>query len=240
MQEFRSYFQAFVEGQGGRISREMSQGEVQFVSGIFPGKVFVQRGDLLQGGLLLRQDLSRVQVKGYVLRLVCTNGMVVPDFRLSRSYSTQELSTFEEDLPHLLASLNSRALPVVRGQFIRALRRQADDWYLCMVIEEMQAIQVNTSWMHRLRQAARLEAERPLLMQRVNRARWRAHDHAHLSRFDVINGLTAIARDEPDALLQHQLESLAWRLLAQEAPLAPAPTRRPRRSSLLREAVLVN
>ena len=240
MQEFQSYFRAFVAGQGGRISREASQGDVQFMSGIFPGKEPVQRGDLLQGGLLLRQDPSGVQVKGYVLRLVCTNGMVVPSFQLDRSYTAQELSTFKADLPHLMASLNRRALPMVRGQFIHALRRRADDWYLGMVIEEMQAIQVNTSWMHRLRQAARLEAERPLPMQRVNRARWRAHDYAHLSRFDVINGLTAIARDEPDARLQHQLEALAWRLLAQEAPLTPTPPRRSRRRSLLQEAVLAN
>jgi len=240
MQEFRSYFRAFVEEKGGLISREVSQGNVQFMSGIFPGQETVQRGDPLQGGLLLRQDLAGVRVMGYVLRLVCTNGMVVPDFRLDRSYTFQEQSTFEEDLPHLAISLSRKAVPIVRGQFVRALRRQADDWYLCMVIEEMQAIKVDTAWVHRLRQAARGEAERPLPMQRVNRARWRARDHAHLSRFDVINGLTAIARDESDVQLQHQLECLAWRLLAQEAPLSPTPSSRPRRNSLLREAALAN
>jgi hypothetical protein len=240
MQEFRSYFQAFVAGQGGHISRERHQGSAHFISGIFPGKETLQRGDTLQSGLLLRTDDGEVQIQGYVMRLVCTNGMVVPDFHLHRSYTTQEWAKFEADLPTLLEAMSKRAMPQVCRNFMKALRRQADDWYLRMVIEEMQAIKSDTSWMHRLRQAARQEAERHLPFQRVNRARWRGHDHAHLSRFDVINGLTAVARDEADAHLQHGLESLAWRLLAQEESASSPIAAQRRRSRLLRDHTPVN
>lgn len=228
METFVLHFRTFVEEQGGYISRDRQQGDAQVVSAVVPTQSeTIQRGDPIQGGLLLRLTPAQAQLAGYVFRLVCRNGMVVPDFYLDQTFAPGDEEAFAQRLPSSLTSMQKRALPQARTRFQRALQRPADDWYQRMVLAELDHLRQDPHWLDRLRQAARQEADRWLPVQRVNRARWRRSDYAHLSRFDVINAVTALAQQEDDESTRLQMERLGWRLLAQEE-LPPTPGRRHR------------
>jgi hypothetical protein len=217
MNAFLNDFCAFVEAKGGRITATDQQGSAYYLCAILPPKEEVQRGDMIQGGLSLVVQPQGVQLQGYVLRETGGQGILIPDFSLFHTFTSQEILPFRAALPSCAATMQRRVLPDVRLRLRTALGRPADDWYQRMVIAELGTIHSDATWIDRLRQRARQEAERQLPMQRLNYSRWRQMDHAHLSRFDVMIAVSSLAQDASTAKLRQQLEALTWRLLSQEA-----------------------
>ena len=170
--------------------------EVRFLSSVFasPPK---RKGDISRGGVFIRASEKNVEIGQYLFTLVCSNGLLGETRRIKRKVYT------EEDCRKTLNSVKESTRAVfseVKEKFLPAFMHSAE-------------VQVNqpSQLIHRLARESKLsrDVEFTVLDKTPSLPR-------EPSYYDVINLVTAIAREEADASLM----KLAGKILQESSRYA--------------------
>jgi hypothetical protein len=162
-------------------------------------------GDDAQGGVALRATDGGVWVHPYILRLVCSNGLIAPSAFSTRYASRDDLGSEDEVMQFVRLSIASCCADDKHAEIIERLQ-WADDLEadLFLAVASMSAC---------MEADARARVMEALLDCRfVDAAR---------TLFDHVNRVTAAARDAADPRSRWDLEELGGALLYAATPRKP-------------------
>ena len=183
-----------------------------FLRSVLPDSVDVLPGDAVQHGVALRMHGPTIDLRCYLFRQVCSNGLIMARFVESRCIErVPEDAPFDAPDQTVVALRNAiAALAAVRPAAVAALQASTQARATLSLLRDL------------LREAAAAR-DLPRLRRTID-ARLRAE--ADKSQWGFINAVTSTARDEPDPETRWRLEELGGFLAA----LALAGSR-PRRAS---------
>lgn len=150
-----------------------------------------------------------------MLRQICTNGMVAPVHQQAETFSSGQTYEFQNYLSSFLETLRQAEFPKQVQRFQLSLFTQVDELQIRRIAYQIAAITGNPGITRPFFLRVREEWHRPQANPRLTRGQ-------HPRRFDVINGITALARDTADPAIRWELMRLGGDMLA--GIDAPAPT----------------
>jgi hypothetical protein len=207
MKALIDHFEQAIQVRGGTLIDEARRQRKGFLCAILPFESYLQAGDLLTAGAALKIREDSVSLYTYLLRQVCTNGMVQPMLQQEHRFEEGQLSDFQIELQLGLDALYQHGLSEQVDYFKGSLQKNLDDRELRRAISTASIILKRTHLREDLTHRIREERGRT-----VNRGRVGEEPR----RFDLINGLTALARDTADPMQRWQLMEFAGRLLRKE------------------------
>ncbi|GAB4405028.1 MAG: hypothetical protein OHK0039_05710 [Bacteroidia bacterium] len=237
MNPFIAAFKEAVASQGGEIVKDVSiDNDRQLVCGLWQICSDIDPRDRLSGGMALVLAGQEAQLCPYVVRHVCTNGAAFITADNSQTFGAEDIEPFRAALsavPDQLAQqLSHVAMRFRRGQQVKLSPAQIDH-----VVRKLGAILHPSSqaapFFRRQSARERLAVYRQRLLDEMQReaSRWPdSRSDNSPSLFDLVNAVTAIARDTDDPGQQWALECLGGTLLIQPpagmaASTAPATVR---------------
>ena len=211
MEWFVNIFKQATADFGGIIGRDEEQRGVRFLASTFQGiERAITRGDAIQGGLALKVSSEEAQLSSFTFRLVCSNGMISTLADEEEDFSRYRETEFEETLYRKYAELSSTASEV--AELYRQSQQQPADARLWQyVLHSLGQLQADRRWMDHLMLALMEERRRRLSGQTPERSTGLNTD---INRFELINAVTAVARDTPEPELRWKMEELGGKLLA--------------------------
>ncbi|MDX1905724.1 MAG: DUF932 domain-containing protein [Bacteroidia bacterium] len=204
MEPFLTLFHQIASAYQGPAPLVVRQEDACYAHALTPAKAEITRGDNLQGGVAVMVRHGQAQIQAFVLRLVCTNGLIAPHTTWA---DTCDLKVWDETqvaekLMHAMQTA-TEALPVAAGWFREAHR-----------------IPVTPEMLNQLEHRLRMMMTQATTPARSRRGQlWQAR-HTDFSAlrgaetlFDAVNAITAVAREVPDPQLRWSLELKAGHLL---------------------------
>lgn len=205
MKWFSQTFQQITSSYGGKVSVDaLSLGAHYLVSTFEDIKSTIQLRDPIRGGLALWIDNTKVLLSPYNIRLLCSNGMMTVRIDEQEAFFHTEADAFEEALRH-----HYELLPAITDKCARNFRLSqsipADSAFWEQAVLHLKRLNAHFNWDFQLRNAAQRERKRLYRNQRKH--------HSAYSRFEIINAITALARNENNPRLRMQMERLGGQLL---------------------------
>jgi hypothetical protein len=211
-----------VAARGGSVTDAFDDGDRLFARGTFPRLDTVRPNDGFRGGVALRAAGGRVSVYPYLFRLVCSNGAV-----MAQTLAARHLTDLFDRTPDEAAEVLHEAVAACGADeaFAAALGhvRAAVDSEIDLALTLMPML-------------ARLpRSAAPHLLSQIMRHLFR---DGRRTRYDLMNAVTATARDTDDPALRWDLEELGGAIAVGGTA---APPRRPTATAAARhlEAVAV-
>lgn len=220
MEWFANVFAEATEAYGGVIARDNEIRGKRFLASTFRGiEKAITRNDAIQGGLALELSGREAKLYSYTLRLVCSNGLISTLSEEEEEFTWYRETEFEEAIYRKYAELETTASQVA-GLYRESQQQRADERLWQHVLSSLNQLQADTRWMDFLFIAIGEEGRR----RRFNRPENRhAGPETEISRFGLVNAVTAMARDTQEPELRWQMEKLGGELLlmAKEEKAAP-------------------
>ena len=207
MKALIDYFEQTIQLRGGTLVDEARRQRKGFLCAILPMTSYLQAGDLLTGGAALKIYENAVSLHTYLLRQICSNGMVQPMLQQERRFEIGELSSFQIEFRLGLDALHRRGLAQHVRRFEESMRQKLEDRELRRTISKAATI-LNRSHLREDLTARIAEEQR----RAVNRGR----EDDLPRRFDLINAVTALARDTGNPMQRWKLMEFAGHLLREE------------------------
>jgi hypothetical protein len=198
-------FHAGVAARGGTVVDTFVDRRAFYGRAVLPRTQAIAPGDDAQGGVALRATDGGVWVHPYILRLVCSNGLIAPSAFSTRYASRDDLGSEDEVLQFVRLSIASCCADDKHAEIIERLRRADDleaDFFIALAS-----------------MSACMEADaRARVMKALLDCRF--FDAAG-TLFDLVNRVTASARDAADPRRRWELEELGGALLYATTPRKP-------------------
>lgn len=209
MEWFANVFVEATEAYGGVIDRDDEFHGKRFLAGTFKGiEKAITRDDAIHGGLALELGNKKAKLYAYTLRLVCSNGLISTLAEEGEEFSWYRETEFEEAIYRKYAELGAIASQVAE-RYRESRQQAADDKLWQHVIHSLNQLRANRQWMDLMSLA--LEEERRRQFSRL--ADRQENPDTGFSRFDIINAVTAMARDTQEPELRWRMEQLGGELL---------------------------
>ncbi len=192
--EIATIFAQEISALGGTVPDTFDDGARLFMRAILPDEREVQPGDRVQGGVAIRATQEDVWIHPYVFRQVCQNGAIVAHATQTRYIDRTEFSYDPDtELAHALReSVIECCEPEAFENATEAIRSSTQSGVdLALTIMPTLA---------RLPSEFAAEILGPVIDEffKSNRR----------SRFDLMNAVTAVARDTADPEMRWQLEKI--------------------------------
>ncbi len=210
--EIQQVFATSIQGLGGTIHDVFDDGELLFLRAAFPQRALVKPRDRVRGGVALRAVGDEVTVHPYVLRQVCTNGAMLAHSTDSRRIRRADFAASQAAQDEILQEVHEVVFQCARGG---AFEESVSEMRAALTVSgEMDLVLSQVASFAR-------HGEIPpqvfdILLRRLKRRR-------NPTRFDLMNVVTAVARDVPDPQIRWRLEELGGGVLAARPP-APQST----------------
>jgi hypothetical protein len=192
--EIATIFADEVAALGGSIPDTFNDGDRVFMRAILPNEREVQPNDRVQGGVALRATDDEVSIHPYVFRQVCQNGAIIAQSVQTRLIDRTDFS-FDPD-----------------AEFAEALREAVRDCCEPAAFENASAamrssvhspVDLALTLMPML--SRRPSGFAPEIVRQIIDLFFKGERQ---SRFDLMNSLTAVARDTRDPETRWQLETI--------------------------------
>ncbi len=209
MEWFANVFVEATEAYGGIIARDDEFHGKRFLAGTFKGiEKAITRGDAVHGGLALELGNKEAKLYAYTLRLVCSNGLISTLADEEEEFTWYRETEFEEAIYRKYAELGTTASQV--AELYRESRQQAADARLWQhVLHSLNQLHASHRWMDLMFLALHEERRR----QFSSPASRQGNPDNGFSRFELINAVTAMARDTQEPELRWRMEQLGGELL---------------------------
>ena len=220
MEWFSQKFIRVTDIYGGTIARDNEKRDKRYLASTFPNcKEAIQPGDLINGGLALHLSPEKATLYQYTLRLWCANGMMRTQAGKAQEFNPYDEAAFDEAL-HEQYHYMAEQLKESASLFRQSLLHPAGESMPQYILQTLNALEARHSWEEGL--ASAVLEERALRARRSHRPISMLREG--ISRFDLINAVTAMARDEKDPRMQWELEKLGGQLLEE---VQASPHRKP-------------
>ena len=215
MTELLRHFEDFVRSQNGKIVDYSQDKKDRFICSIFPIGSSLQPGDVLTGGLAVRVEDESLQLHAYFLRQICTNGMVRALQTQAATFTVGQLYEFQAYLPTCIEQFREVDFRGNVEQLRFSLFQEVDESKLRRIAYQVASPPANKNSPPQLFPLVGEEMTRPQPTPRPIRG-------PHPRLFDVVNGVTALARDTADPAVRWELMRLGGELLNSATPSGPA------------------
>ncbi len=194
---------------GGEVRELIENGERLLARAVLPEFENVATGDRVQNGVALSYSETQLRLHPYIFRLVCSNGMIRPRVMMSRQIGDSVPRDPEKTIEIIQSGVQACTAPSV----------------LLEAVERMQDLKNHPAELG-LRILAMLpglsrESASRLTDSVLDLILW--HDDAQPTMYDVLNSITAFARDRSDRTEKWNLERFAGRVVLNQTNwLVPA------------------
>ena len=212
-QQINSTFTEEVSAAGGTVHETFDDGTRLFARSVLPDVADVRRGDLIRGGVAIRASNQEISVHPYTFRLVCKNGAIRAQAIESCVIAEGEFAVFGETESALREAVRRCCAPEVLAASVDEMRTAVADTQIDMLLTLAPMIAGMPPGLGR-----RLIAD---MLDRVAKGR-------PGSRYDLMNHVTAAARDTRDPEHKWRLEELGGAIGARLVP-TPRPAMPARR-----------
>lgn len=206
MTDLLKQFEAFVQTAGGKIIDDSGRERGRFICASLPIESAVQPGDVIYGGMAVRVEDDSLQLCTYLLRQVCTNGLVAPMPQQAETFTTGQAFEFDAFLTSSLEMLRNVEFPRHMEQIQFSLFDRVNEHRVRQIAYQIVGLTGNRGITRRFIQLVREEWQRPRANPRLTAGR-------HPRRFDVINGVTALAKETTNPAVRWELMRLGGDLL---------------------------
>jgi hypothetical protein len=193
--EIATIFAEEISAQGGRVTDTFDDGARLFLRAVLPAEQEIQRRDHVQGGVALRATEEDVWVHPYVFRQICTNGAIIARATQTRHIEHSDFSdAFGEE--ELAGAIRDAVRDCCSPE---AFQNAADAMRSSVHAQIDMALNLATMF-SRLPEEIRSRFFTQILDQFL-----KSSSH---SRFDLMNTVTATARNLTDPEARWRLEEL--------------------------------
>ena len=204
-EEIRAVFAEAIAAQGGTVSETFDDGHRLFLRSLLPRVREVRAKDRLQGGVALRATEEDVWVHPYIFRQVCSNGAIMAHALESAHVELADSSTPDEVAGAIRAAVEVCCADEAFATGTARMRSaQLADIDLALNL---------VAFFSRVPEQSRAQVVQAVLEQLFH--------EPHRTRYDLMNAVTAVARDTRDPALRWRLEELGGDI---GAGLDPDPT----------------
>ncbi len=225
MEWFADVFKEATEAHGGIIAKDDRKHGIRFLASTFPGiEKNIRRKDAIKGGLALKLDEEEARLSAFTLRLICSNGLIHTHSEERQSFSTYEKAPFEEEVHRRYCQLTD-TLASTAERFRNARYQPADESLWKYVINSLNQLQYRDNWRAALFQATLEEMRDRSRRRHFLRRSWASRRPEN--RFQLVNAITALAREERDPELRWEMERLGGKVLTGANELEPASSSPP-------------
>ena len=208
-------FELLIKSRGGEIVEDFRHKKQAYISAILPSKTPIKRGDLISGGVILKLDEHKPSLHAFVLRLVCTNGMIEPNIQKEVSTSEEQL---EDDLADIIAKFDESKLVRIGNLFRRSQSVPVSDRQIMAVVMKVRRILARNfreGNQITFGELERLQAVQQRMRQLIARDRMRTSTPTDRpeSLFDLINSVTDLAHDMGPPQARWELMKLGGEML---------------------------
>jgi hypothetical protein len=191
---------------GGTISDRFDDGERLFLRALLPRSDEVLPQDVVKGGIAVRTIGREIEVCPYLFRQVCRNGAIMPQV-----FESQRIERADVDAP-------SEAIEAVDDQLRAAVRACSAAEAFAHATRQVRLAatrEVPRGIFHLLLFSSFRRAIPANLQEEIMRSFLESEDH---SAFDLMNAVTAVARDQRDPEVRWRLEELGGGVPALKFP----------------------
>lgn len=181
--EMRTVIEGFATDRGGRLDWALADETRLMARCVLPLEAEILPRDVSTGGVAVRVGLEQVEVRPYLLRLVCTNGAIMLRSVGSVSFSTS-VCTHEKLIEALEAAGAPEAFNSSVGSMRSVAEREFDLSFMVVALSKS---------LHAL--------DRPAM-----REIFRRFAEGGRTGFGVVNAVTSVARDTEDPEARWRLE----------------------------------
>ena len=210
-QQMSSIFTGEVSAAGGTVHETFDDGTRLFVRAVLPDVADVRRGDPIRGGVAIRRSNQEISVHPYTFRLVCKNGAIRAHAIESCVIAEGEFAASEETESAVREAVRRCCAPEVLAASVDEMRTAAADTQIDMLLTLAPMLAGMPTAL-----GQRLIAD---MLDRVAKSR-------SGSRYDLMNHVTAAARETRDPAHKWRLEELGGaigaRLIPKPGPIMPA------------------
>jgi len=213
MKKFADIYLETIYNRGGIVVIDQELDGHRYLSSIFADlEASISKKDKVAGGIGLYLSPDQATLSAYNLRFVCDNGMMSGQNADEYTFEAYEDARFEENLHRIYESLPTELSRAV-SSFCDSQQQIPPRDFVIYLVHALNFIHRRDDWHRRLLEQARIEQMRKaeLSQPQINwRRRRRRNRH---SRFELINAVTAMAREERHPRVRWQMEQLAGKLL---------------------------
>jgi len=220
MNPFEQAFRAYTAREGGQMHQRGSIRQQTYCYATFPIETALQPGDSLTGGIALNIKQGEATITAFILRQICANGMVAPHWFRQAVHRISAVEEVPFAMEQTLSWLREKGLSEMTNRFRRNMRRPVNQQIWDRISVHMVRKSIERSLLREIQREAEFESKRPSGYGKLLKRRW-PKSTGPLSYFDVINGITAVARDEQDPEMQWKLMELGWVLLIGQVDMPP-------------------
>jgi len=218
--EIRSIFADEISNQGGTVHDAFDDGARLFARSVLPDLAKIRPGDKVQGGVAIRATDQEITVHPYTFRLVCSNGAIMAQAVQTRRLVESDFFSPDQTETELREAICMCCAPEAFAQSAQQMRDSTTaEVDLLLTIARF---------------AARTSPE--LMSQLLDRVIPQFGKQRRASRYDLMNAITATARETPEPETKWRLEELGGAVAAGFMP-EPMPTLSARKT-VTRRAVL--
>lgn len=206
-EQIRTVFAEEIQSLGGTVHEAFDDGARLFARSVLPDTREIQRRDKVQGGVAIRATEEEITVHPYTFRQVCSNGAIMAQAVQTRRMVESDFFGADQTEEALREAIRVCAAPEAFAESARQMRDSTTrevDMLLSIV-----------------RFAATHFPPR-MLADLVNQVLPQFGKQQRGSRYDLMNAITATARDTRDPETRWRLEELGGAVAA-EIELEPTP-----------------
>lgn len=189
--DIQQSFAAFSEANGASADFAYTDDQLMIARCVLPLEFEVNPGDALKGGIAVRATIEEVEVRPYLLRQVCTNGMISMRSVSGTTVATSECTTTWLD-ESFAAAASHEALAVAASGVRQLARASFDRAFLIATV------------MRQLRGFDK-ETVREMLRRMILDGS---------TGYSLLNAITSVARDTRDPQTRWRLEAAGGGIVA--------------------------
>ena len=207
--EIREVFEQEVSPLGGRLTDALADGDRLFLRAVLSAEAQVRPGDHVSAGVALRTAGRHILVHPYTFRQVCRNGAIVAHTVSTRAVERPDLDATPWDVAESLERL---------GEAIRVCA--APGAFDAAMSEMRSTLETDAdAVLNLLPHLLSMPGGADMLLREITR---RFEASSGRSLFELMNAITATARDQRDPETRWRLEELGGAVAARVRP-APRP-----------------
>lgn len=210
MNKLLSRLEAYLSTAGGQLLHKRQEGEVEYICADLGIESIIQTGDDVKAGFAARIAGSSVEVLPYLFRELTQTGTVIPvmENAVFTKSDVADSSAWDPYWEGRMYALRTEAIPHAIQQYRLSLFQRMDENQIRRLAYQLVALSGSRGITRRFLQLVREEWKRPQARGRQDRGK-------DPRRFDVINGIMALAAEMPKDAMHWKLMQLAGTLIAE-------------------------
>ena len=220
MKKLIHHFETTIRKHGGRMVEEAKSERKGFLSMVLPIESSIQAGDSLNGGAAISIEEEKITLFTFFLRRICNNGILAPAGIQESKFGMGEADRFAEELQTNLGRIQTDYLPEMNLALRASLSRPVSMSLVQLVAQRMGGSFQPHAVLRLLIEEIKIEMDRPINRRRLSQG---------MTQFDLISGISSMARDHSDSAARWRWMQMTHDLLMGDFPTDESPTFPPAR-----------